>query len=272
MKQNLSTNPSGKNQGFLARQFLGLCTWLAKSEMRFATLSLQALASIRKSFFKETEEEEEEEENNTLNTIIGTITLLVLTALSAFISLNLIVISRFAQGILLIVCGEITELSKTIIQEKIVHQTLENPTPTQTEPEIKAYIPEEETLSEEEKELIDLMHFPKDHNKLMLLYQRRLDSYQKDREEQLSKDEIALEKRFDALENLRESLGIREDMLKLEEQKIRLMEMQNQHQNQNQDEETERDRTEKLRQMKLKEEIIAKRRQNWEQSRWDNLD
>lgn len=235
---------------------------VGQAQTKFTRFSLHRFTKLWNYFFQK--------KKHWAIKVIGITTMLTLLTGYWFCLVFIAFFSTIAQTLRMLVWGKATDLSirplpaEKIIEEKIVTEYL--PAPEQdTSPivreEIVKYIPQEEIISEEEKELIELMSIPKDHSNLMLSYQRHLEVDLKYKWEELEKKEEKLKKYEDGLENLRQLLEIRADKLNLGEEKVKLMEMQIKNDTVEEIDPLHEEKitTERLKQSKLREEIKNKR-------------
>lgn len=241
--------------------FQKLLKHIAKWSIRFTRFSLPLMKRLRQYFLRD---------SPMLKKVIGFICFLLILIVYVYFTLMITFFASIAQGLLVWIWGKETVLAvnplppESMEKESIVAE--ENNTQNSSSNIVEEKGSKEiEKLSEEEQELIDLLTLSRNQDNLLLSYQRNVENDLEAYEAQLLESKQWVEERHQAVENLKEHLGIKEEMLDLEKQKIILKEMETRaEQNDKEDDfyTQQKEETERLKQLKLKEDIIAKRREN----------
>lgn len=225
---------------FLNGKVLQSFLWLGKVHIIFSQYALSKISTTRASFFQG--------RKRYLRKLLGVVITIVLWFPYVLIAALLFCISKVFQGMIVLLWGKVIDLSIKSTTTSSIQQGKSTPMPV-----IKEYIPQEEVVTDTEKLILELMHFPKDQNNILFSHNRVIDEEFREREYALKRREETQQEELLDVRRMRRELEVEKEMLQLEKKKLEILSMQSA---------SEPDRMEQLRQLKLEEEIIKKRREN----------
>lgn len=229
---------------FLSGRLLKLFLWIGNVHILFSRFGLKKMSGYRAESFKE--------KKRFFRKFIGVLLIILAWFPYTIIMFVLVAIASIVQGVILLIWGKTTEVVAPPSKTPEPSQTVA-PQTNKPKPIIQEYIPQEDLVSETEKLILELMHFPKDQNNILFAHNRTLDEELRKREYFLKRREETQAQEMDDVRSEKRELGIERELLKLERKKLEIESMQNT---------SESDRTEQLRQLKLEQEIIKRRREN----------